>query len=126
MAHFHEYRITGVESPFKQRDFGTDAGGGIWWKSAYHHESQNVSQGTYPTDTSSNFLLHRDAILVAMVDMALPRSPGIEAANFRDDSGISFQIKRYWDKDTDSDVVKIDTLFGLALGRQEWGCLIKS
>jgi hypothetical protein len=128
LANFHEYRITGRQDPHVAQDFGTDASGGIWWKSAYHHESQNVVASTVSgVSGHANFLFHRDAILVAMVDMALPRSPGVEAANFRDsDSGISFQIKRYWDKDLDADMVKIDCLLGLSKGRDEWGALLLS
>ncbi len=125
LANFHEYRITGKQDPHVDPSFGDEQG--TFWKNAYHHESQNVVQISGCPDNSYNFLFHKDALLVAMTDMALPMSKSIEAANFRDvESGISFQIKRYWDFTVDADVIKIDCLYGRALGRQEWGALIES
>jgi len=124
LPHFREWRMTGVTAPDKLPNYGTDVSGGTWFKSAYNHESQNVSEISGSPSNAYNFMFHQDSLLVAMVDMALPMSKSVEAANVYDpDSGISFQVKRYWDFTADADVVKIDSLFGCAKGRDEWGGL---
>ena len=127
LADFNEYRIRG-ERP-SAYDPGNEFGVvPIYDRGVYHLESQNVKQATAAeVVTQYNFMFHRDAILVAMKAPMIPTSPGVEAMNFKDpDSEIEFQILKYWDKDTDAEALKIHTLYGKALGREDWGALILS
>jgi hypothetical protein len=123
LADFKEYRIRGEEgSAFNpgQGEFGVKP---IYYKGVYYIESQNVYFSTY----TYNMMFHRDAILLAMKAPIIPTSPGVEAANFKDpESGIEFQILRYWDLSTQADVLKIHSLYGKSLGREDWGGYILS
>jgi hypothetical protein len=122
LASFREYRITGRENPNVSGEFGVTP---VYWKNAYHIESQNVKFVDTTTDETYNYLMHRDAILVAMKAPEVPMSSGVEAMNFLDpESGIEYQILRYWDKDKDADTLKIHTLYGKSLGRADWGCIL--
>lgn len=123
----NEYRVRGTTP--QAYEPGTEFGvvpiynGGMWGL-----ESQSVTQATISAVVNTyNFALHRDAILVAMKAPAIPTSPGVEAMNFKDtDSDVEFQILKYWDKDAGADVMKIHTLYGKAIGRDDWGCVILS
>ncbi len=118
---FNLFFNTGRGSPQVEEDFGT---AGVLWKNARHFESQNVKVNG---GTNYNFMMHRDAILVAMLELAIPTSTGVEAMNFKDpDSGISFQILKYYDQAHGGDVMKIQSLYGRILGRETFGSLIQS
>jgi hypothetical protein len=124
LATFREYRIRGeVSNVTEVTEYGVKP---TMWKSAYHVESQNVATATVSASTYTyNYLMHRSAILVAMKAPVLPSSPGVEAANFMDpDSGIEFQILKYFDQTKHGDVLKIHSLYGKGLGRADWGCIL--
>lgn len=126
LAGFRQWAYTGRTSP----DVETTYGDGTYWKGARHFESQNVKRtgaNTDSVDTVYNFLFSKDAILVAMLDLPIPTSPGVEAMNFRDpDSGIAFQILKYYDQAHGGDVMKIHSLYGKGFGREDWIALLLS
>lgn len=118
---FNLFFNTGRQSPQIEENFGS---AGTMWKNARHFESQNVYASG---GTNYNFVFHRDAILVAMKELIIPTSPGVEAMNFADpDSRISFQILKYWDQAHGGDVMKIHALYGRRVGRDNHGALLES
>lgn len=124
---FNEYRIRGTTP--QAYEPGTEFGiVPVYAKGVWYLESQSVSQATISSVVNTyNYMFHKDAILVAMKAPALPTSPGVEAANFKDlDSDIEFQILKYWDKEASADVMKIHCLYGKAIGRDDWGCIVLS
>lgn len=122
LPNFNLYFNTGRQSPQVEEDFGS--GNGVMWKNARHFESQNVD---IAGNVTYNFLFHRDALLVAMLDLPVPTSPGVEAMNFADaESGIKFQILKYWDQAHGGDVMKIQSLYGRRVGRDEFGSLMET
>jgi hypothetical protein len=127
LPNFNEYRIRGNQPDAfnPNADYGVTP---IYYKNSYWLESQSVKQATISSIVNTyNFLFHKDALLVAMKAPMIPTSPGVEAMNFMDPlSGIEFQILKYWDKDTGSDVLKIHSLYGKTIGRDDWGCILLS
>ena len=123
-----DYRIRGVPSPVMDKDFAHD-NPGLYFRNAMNYESQNVKAGNLSgTAFAYNFMFHRDAILVALKTLPLPEAGiGVVGANFKDpESGIEFQILKYWDQAHGGTVVKIHSLYGRALGREEWGALMEA
>lgn len=122
LPNFNLYFNTGRQSPQIEADFGS--GNGVMWKNARHFESQNVDVAG---NINYNFLFHRDALLVAMLDLPISTSPGVEMMNFADpESGIKWQIMKYWDQAHGGDVLKIHSLYGRRVGRDEFGALMES
>lgn len=119
---FKEYRIRGeMGGSFDPtKEYGVVP---VYYKGIYHFESQNVYYSTY----TYNMMWHKDAILVAMKAPVIPTSKNVEAMNFKDpESGIEFQILKFWDLATNADAIEIHSLYGKALGREDWGGYIMS
>ena len=122
LPNFNLFFNTGRMSPQVEEDFGS--GNGVMWKNARHFESQNVDTAA---GTTYNFLFHRDALLVAMKELPMSTSPGVEMMNFKDpDSEIAWQIMKYWDQAHGGDVLKIHSLYGRRVGRDEFGALMET
>ncbi len=118
---FNLFFNTGRTSPQIDADFGSE---GVMWKNARHWETQSVRNNG---GIIYNFMMHRDAILVAMQAIQVPTSPGVEAMNFQDpDSGIAWQIVKYYDQAHGGDVMKIHSLYGRILGRETFGALMEA
>lgn len=118
---FLEYRIRGTQPDFSNEsvDFGVKP---IYHKNCYFVETQTVQTATITVLNTYNFMFAPDAILVAMKAPQIPTSPGVEALNFTDgESGIEYQLLRYWDKDTEADAIKLQCIYGRGLGRSDWG-----
>lgn len=119
LAGYRQWAYTGEVSDQVKSTYGK----GKYWKGAWHFESQNVFTETYSTQFSHcNFLAHKDAILVAMVDLPMPSAGiGVQQMNFADpESGIKFSVKQYFDQAHNGEVIKLEALYGRALGRSEW------
>ncbi|HEY3322079.1 MAG TPA: hypothetical protein VGP72_16550 [Planctomycetota bacterium] len=126
IPYVRQYYNTGEKSPDKIATYGSSP---ILHKSIGWMLSQSVKRtsGTFTYAHTNNIAFHRDAILMAMKPLRVPTVKGVEAMNFRDaDSGIEFQILKQWDPKQTAEILVIQALYGIALGREDWAVLIKS
>lgn len=94
---------------------------------------QNVS-GAIPTSTNitligsastgivRNLAFHRDAVVLAMADLEVPR--GVDMANRQSMDGMSIRFVRQYDATTDNFLGRFDVLFAVKVVRPEWGTVV--
>lgn len=126
IADFSQASARGYQmmSPTLANGNPADYGVMVPWHGTYVSASNNVNViGT----STNNVLLYPDALCVAFRAIPIPNNEAVEAANFVDsDSTIAFQIIKSWNKDRLANEIVIHALYGYAVGRDAWGCLLKS
>ena len=95
---------------------------GVDWHGTLWHKTQAMPRSGTSTD---NFVGHRDAICAAFRPLPAPMSPGVRAVNMVQD-GIAMQLLFQWDGSTLSDEFVLHLLYGYAIGKEEWGVLLKT
>lgn len=104
--------------------------------------SQNMGQGrpfhgawTYMTQampisgtSTDNLIFHRSAIALAMRNIEVPVAGlGVIAENFVDEaSGVTYQIRLQYDKNTMAQEFVVSVLYGYAVTKDAYGCQLKS
>jgi len=68
--------------------------------------------GTADTTYRENFLFHRDAIALAMVDLELPQSATVKSRVRDPDSGLSLSMTGAYDINEQSEITRIDAVWG--------------
>ena len=68
--------------------------------------------GTADTTYRENFLFHRDAIALAMVDLELPQSATVKSRVRDPESGLSLSMTGAYDINQQSEVTRIDAVWG--------------
>jgi hypothetical protein len=68
--------------------------------------------GTAGTTYRQNFLFHRDAIALAMIDLELPETAPMKARVRDDKSGLSMSMTGNYDVNNNSEVMRIDAVWG--------------
>lgn len=69
--------------------------------------------GTAETTYRQNFLFHRDAVALCMIDLELPQSAPIKARVRDPDSGLSMSMTGNYDVNNQSEVSRIDAVWGV-------------
>lgn len=119
LAAFRDYQVTGVQAPTVNASYmnpGIERYGVRWI----------VTQALPKSGTSiDNLIFHPNALCMAMRTLPNPLSPGVQAMNFAQD-GVSMQMLMNWNGDRLQDEMTIHTLYGYAVGKEQWGVLFKS
>ena len=68
--------------------------------------------GTFGTTYRQNFLWHKDAIALAMVDLELPQSAVVKARVRDDDAGLSMSMTGAYDINNHTEITRIDVVWG--------------
>ena len=73
-----------------------------------------------------NYLFHREAIALAMIDIELPRSATVKARAFDPDTELSLSMTQAYDINQHSEITRIDAIWGTKaiypdLGMRMWG-----
>ena len=71
--------------------------------------------GTAGTGYRQNFLFHRDAIALAMIDLELPSSATVKARVRDADSGLSMCMTQAYDINEQTEITRIDAVWGTDL-----------
>ena len=115
---FRDWSVLGKESPIVSPNYGSM----VQWHGVNWSVSQSVHKATNNTD---NFIFARDAIGVAMKAPKLPDNyAGLNAMD--PISGAEFQIVKYTDPSTLSEVVTVRALYGVSVLKETYGYLLKS
>lgn len=82
--------------------------------------------GAANTTYEQNYLFHRDAIALAMIDLELPQSAVIKSRAHDPDSGLSLTLTGAYDINEQSEIHRIDAVWGTKaiypeLGLRLWG-----
>lgn len=111
----------------------TDAEGTTISLAGYQNVSAAVADGaaitvlgTASTTYRQNFLFHRDAIALAMVDLELPQSAVVKSRVRDPDSGLSLCMTGAYDINNQSEITRIDAVWGTdliypELAHRMWG-----
>jgi hypothetical protein len=111
----------------------TDAEGNTLSLAAYQNVSAAPADGaaitvlgTASTTYRQNFLFHRDAIALAMVELELPQSAVVKSRVRDPDSGLSLCMTGAYDINNQSEVTRIDAVWGTdliypELAQRMWG-----
>lgn len=82
--------------------------------------------GAANTVTPQNLAFHRDGVVLAMVDMEIPRG-AVEVERVSDpETGISIRIVHYYDGSTDVSGARLDVTFGYSVVYPELVCRVAS
>ena len=95
---------------------------GVDWHGITWHKSQAMPKSSTNTD---NVVMNRDAIVGAFRPLQLPLAPGVEARTIVAD-GLAMQVLLQWNGDKLADEFVIHLLYGYAIGKEQWGVLLKS
>lgn len=97
----------------------TDSAGTSLSLSAYQNVSAKPADnaaitlvGTAGSTYRQNFLFHRDAIALAMVDLELPASAVVKSRVRDEDSGLSLSMTGAYDINNHSEITRIDAVWG--------------
>lgn len=82
--------------------------------------------GTADTTYEQNYLFHRDAIALAMIDLELPQTAVVKSRASDPDSGLSLTLTGAYDINEQSEIHRIDAVWGTKaiypeLGMRLWG-----
>lgn len=92
---------------------------GVLWKTC----------NSLPKNGSSidNCILHPNALAFAIRPIPIPDAPNVEAMNVFDaESGIAFQVLKYFDFQRQSTVFNVKTMYGFSILKENHGILLKS
>lgn len=110
----------------------TDEDGNTISTAAYRNVSAAVGdgatitvKGTASTTYRQNMLFHRDAVGLVMIDLELPKSAAVKARVRDPDSGLSLAMTADYDINNQSEVTRIDAVWGVhdiypELGHRLW------
>lgn len=82
--------------------------------------------GTADTTYEQNYLFHRDAVALAMIDLELPQTAVVKSRASDPDSGLSLTLTGAYDINEQSEIHRIDAVWGTKaiypeLGMRLWG-----
>lgn len=72
-------------------------------------------KGTASTTYEQNYLFHRDAIALAMIDIELPQSAVVKARAYDPESSLSLSMTAAYDINEQSEITRIDAIWGTKL-----------
>ena len=72
-------------------------------------------KGTADTTYEQNYLFHRNAIALAMIDLELPQSAVIKSRAMDPESGLSLTMTGAYDINEQSEIHRIDAVWGAKL-----------
>lgn len=116
---FADYQNTGMVSQNNQANYGSI---GQYWHGARWFMSQGVNKSGTSVD---NFVMHKNAICVAMRAFDAPMAPGVQAVPMNID-GVALQVLLQWNGDRLADEMVVHALYGYAVGEEKFGALFKS
>lgn len=119
LAAFRDFQVTGVVSPTVDASYMNP---GVSRYGAKFVVTQAMPKSGSNID---NLIFHPNAIAVAMRSFEQPMAPGVQAINFVQD-GVALQMLLTWNGDRLQDEMAIHTLYGYAVGKEQWGVLFKS
>jgi len=97
----------------------TDSEGNSLSLSAYQNVSAAPADGaaisvlgTADTSYRQDYLFHRDAVALAMVDLELPQSATVKSRVRDPDSGLSLTMTGAYDINNQSEITRIDAVWG--------------
>jgi hypothetical protein len=75
--------------------------------------------------TRYNVVFDRSAMVYAMRPIAIPMAPGVATSQYNED-GVAMQLVLHFDGDRLADQFTLHALYGYAVAREEWGCILLS
>ena len=71
-----------------------------------------------------NFLMHPEAVTLAIVPLEVPTGPGVIRSATETQDGISISLVTYWDGTNYQEITRMDVLYGFVWQRPEFACII--